>query len=154
MASWSCLFLLLDIPDVFLILCGKQLPVDKGVIYKRLVQLFVSEFLNSITPTLLIPYLLREGVLDNREAEKVKFEERSNGKWRAAWYLLFYLPQREADWLDIILEALTASKHPELARQLENTCASKSHRCPLFVKTFSTENKFRIGQPNALFISI
>ena len=123
-------FLLLDIPDVFLILCGKELPAEKGVIYKRLVQLFVSEFLNSITPTLLIPYLLREGVLDNREAEKVKVEERSNGKWRAAWYLLFYLPQREADWLDIIMEALTASKHPELARQLENTCASKSHRCP------------------------
>ena len=124
------IFLLLDIPDVFQILCGKQLPVDKGVIYKRLVQLFVGEFLNSITPTLLIPYLLREGVLDNREAEKIKFEERSNGKWRAAWYLLFYLPQREADWLDIILEALIASKHPELARQIENICASKSHWGP------------------------
>ena len=108
-----------DIPKVCQILSGNFIPSEEEEHYNRLIRLFMNELLNRISPTDLVPYLYREGVLGRRETEQIKLEERNNGRWHAAWLLLHSLPQRVENWFKIFLKALIESKQPDLAEKLD-----------------------------------
>ena len=108
-----------DIPKVFDILSGRNFPTPEEEQYTAVIQLFMDELVGRINPTNIIPQLKREGALNNGIEEEIKCEERNYGPRRAAWLLLYYLPQRVEGWFKIFMEALIKDNHGDLAKKLD-----------------------------------
>ena len=108
-----------DIPKIFDILSGKSIPSQEEEQYTAVIQLFMNEIVGRINPSDIIPYLKMEGALGIGDIEEIKCEERNYGQRRAAWLLLYYLPQRVEAWFKVFLKALIAEKQDDLAEKLD-----------------------------------
>lgn len=109
-----------DVPKVFQILSGKFIPSEEEEEhYIRIIQLFMKELLGRIPVTDIIPHLYGEHAISLSEKEEIECELRNSGNSRAAWILLFFLPQRAENWFRIFLKALIDCGHKDLAEKLD-----------------------------------
>ena len=79
----------------------------------------MNELLGRIPVTDIVPDLYREHVIGLSEKEEIECELKNSGSRRAAWILLFYLPQRVENWFRIFLIALIECRHKDLAKKLD-----------------------------------
>ena len=98
---------------------GKSIPSQEEEHYKALIQLLMNELIDRINPSDIIPHLKMEGALGIGEEQEIKCEEKNHGQRRAAWLLLYYLPQRVEGWFRSLLKALIAVKQHNLAEKLD-----------------------------------
>lgn len=79
----------------------------------------MSELIDRVNPVEIIPHLNVERALSAEEIEEIKCEDRNHGRRKAAWLLLYYLPQRVEDWFKLFLKALIAQNQHDLAKKLD-----------------------------------